>query len=283
MQQPDQDSGRRRGPILISSLTRRRPSGRPLALLLVLGLVALAAGAGWLWLRSRQGPEAPATTDGVADPPPSPPPAADPGVRPLDLPALDASDAFVRDLAATLSSHPRVAAWLVTDELVRRFVVAAVNLAAGASPAAHLEFMAPEEDFRVREAEGRLLIHPRSYRRYDVLADAFVSLDVEGTARLYRQLRPLIDEAYAELGIPDLTFDEILGRAVANLLAVRFPEEPVEVTPGEVLYEFRDPALEARSDAEKHLLRMGAENGRRVQAKLEELAGALGLPLPPRG
>ena len=42
-------------------------------------------------------------------------------------------------------------------------------------------------------------------------------------------------------------------------------------------YHFADPALEELSPAQKTLLRMGPGNARLVQAKLRELAPALGL------
>jgi hypothetical protein len=46
----------------------------------------------------------------------------------------------------------------------------------------------------------------------------------------------------------------------------------------EELYVFADPALEALSEVEKHLVRMGPRNERIVQAKARELREALALP-----
>ncbi|GMU06211.1 DUF3014 domain-containing protein [Corallococcus caeni] len=61
-------------------------------------------------------------------------------------------------------------------------------------------------------------------------------------------------------------------------LARWLPKAPVELTPKGALYVYADPSLEALGAAEKHLLRMGPENMRKLQAKLTELAAALGLP-----
>ncbi len=44
-------------------------------------------------------------------------------------------------------------------------------------------------------------------------------------------------------------------------------------------YRYVDPKLEALSPAQKQLLRMGPENAQKIQAKLRELAGVLGLKL----
>jgi hypothetical protein len=45
-----------------------------------------------------------------------------------------------------------------------------------------------------------------------------------------------------------------------------------------VTHAYADPWLEDLSPAQKQLLRMGPSNQRRVQAKLRELAVAMGMP-----
>jgi hypothetical protein len=108
------------------------------------------------------------------------------------LPPLDQSDPLVRDLVGQLSSHPTVAAWLATDELVRGVAGSVANVALGDSPAPFMGPLAPREEFSVSKTQSGFSIHPRSYRRYDRFADAFTSLDVEGTVQLYARLRPLL-------------------------------------------------------------------------------------------
>jgi hypothetical protein len=197
----------------------------------------------------------------------------------LNLPELGMSDAFVRDLVAALSSRPNLARWLVTDNLIERFVSVVVDLAGSSTPAANLRVMAPTEPFRVQEANGRLTIAAESYTRYDLIAATFASLDTRGTARLYRQLLPLIEGAFAELGIPNVTFEESLSMAIRNVLAVQVPDGPIQVVEDEAVYLFADPAVEARRGLGKQLLRIGPDNARLVQAKMRELAGALGLEI----
>lgn len=258
-------------------LRRRRHSSRgPRVeiLVAVAAAVVVAAGIWWFWLRS-PAPEAPPAPPPVAESPDTAPPAYD--VPPLDLPELSASDVFVRDMVARLSSHPQLAAWLLTDRLIDRFVLAVVELAGGQNPASHLRFMAPESEFTVREVDGRLVIAPESYRRYDLLAATFASLDTRGTVQLYRQMLPLLEEAFQELGLPDQTFDATLQTAIQNLLAVDIPPEPPEVVPHEAVYEYRDPQMEGRRGGEKAMARMGPQNARRIQEKLRELADELGM------
>lgn len=253
---------------------RRDPSGPPLAPLALVVVVALLVGvAAWFFLRTGE-PDpsdwAPSAFDTAGAPAEVDPAADRTRVPPLDLPELEASDEFVRRLVSGLSSHPRLAAWLVTDDLVHRFVGLVVDLAGGFHPAEHAPFLRPDEPFTVEERGGQTVIAEASYRRYDLLAAVVQSLDTEGTVRLFRQLRPLVDEAYAERGLPG-TFDDALELAFRNMLAVEIPAGPLEVRAEEGHYVFRDAELEARRGAAKALLRMGPENARRVQQKLRDV------------
>lgn len=264
---------------------RRRRSSTPsgplwaagIAAFLVVGIIA------WYWLRPASEPrtdrEPPALSEDGAEPAPDPF-ATDPGedVEPLDLPELGASDAFVRDLVVGLSSHPQLARWLVTDNLIDRFVSVVIDLAGGSSPVEHVESLRPSEPFMVqRRAGDEGTIDPAGYRRWDLLAETFASLDVEGTVRLYRQLRPLVEETWVERGITDQTFDEALARALNNIRDMEIPEDPPEIILVDGVWEFRDPDLEALGGAQKALIRMGPANAQRVQAQADALASGLGL------
>ncbi|MCZ7652098.1 MAG: DUF3014 domain-containing protein [Thermoanaerobaculia bacterium] len=253
------------------------------ALAAAVALLIAVVGVGW-WVLRRQPAAAPApAADAAAAAAIAPaeeselsaePVAADP---PLALPALGASDALMRQLVAGLSAHPQLVAWLAPEELVRRFVAAVVSVAEGESPAGHVRFLAPAAPFAVAARGGRTFLDPAGYRRYDLLAEVFVSLDTEGTARLYRQLRPLCDEALRELGYPGGRFDDFLARAIGRMLRVPPLERAPELEPRVVSHAFADPELEALSPADKHLLRFGPDNARRVQEKLRALAAAVPL------
>lgn len=255
---------------------RRRSSGPSLPLVAGLLVLAALAGAGWWWFVGRS--DSPlraipgdtlASTDTTADPGGPP--------EPLDLPPLDESDGVVRDVVGALSRNPRWASWLATDELARRFVSAVTAVAAGGSPGEHVPFMEPEGDFQVRDAASRPVVDPASYRRYDAVTEVFVSLDTRAAVRLYQQLLPLFADARSELGFPeDDDFGVTLGRAIDNVLAVRVPPEPPALAREDsTTYLYADPGLEASTAAQKHVLRLGPDNARRVQSKLRELRDAL--------
>lgn len=190
------------------------------------------------------------------------------------MPGLDDSDPWVRTMVKTLSSHPKLAGWLLNDDLIHRFTLVTANIAYDENPRVHVPFLEPVGKFRVDEHGETMRVDPRSYERYDLLADVFTSLDTAGTATLYGQARPLIEEVYDGLGYP-ADFEAVFSTAVAKLLSVPILDPDVEVAPRVISFEFADADLERLSDAEKQLLRMGPRNVARIQAKLREIAEAI--------
>jgi hypothetical protein len=243
--------------------------------------VILAGGAAvWFFVTGRQAeqtPEQPAAAARAAAPPPA-------AQRPLcemadaaALPPLNDSDALARKLVRELSAHPRVTAWLATDNLIRNFTVVVENVANGASPAKHLRPLRPSGAFRVTNTKGVLLVDPRSYARYAAIADAVDSVDAQAAARLCATLKPRLDEAYGELG-REGSFDSALERAIVALLRTPALSGNVRLVPKGALYAFEDEALESLTPAQKHLARMGARNERAIQDKLRQIALAIGIP-----
>lgn len=206
-----------------------------------------------------------------------PQPVKEPPPAPLDLPHLAHSDRFVRPLIEQLSEHPALARWLTPDRLVERFVTTVVNVADGESPRSHLLFLEPGEGFTAAERGGELYVAGETYDRFDTFVEVFTSLDTAAGVRLYRELEPLFDEAYAELGYPTADFDAELARAVDHILATPIPSGDVEIERWDKSYRYADPALERLSPAQKHFLRMGAGNMRQVHAKLRLMRTALSL------
>ena len=248
---------------------------------IALAVIALAAGAGYYYFLQRRAPVAAPQPVAEAPPAPAPKPNTGLGSNPFSvtLPALDASDALVREIVRMLSTHPRVLAWLAGNGLVRNFVVVVVNTADGRTPAPQLPRLRPAGRFTVTNRNGMLTIDPRSYDRYNLLAAAAASLDPTVSSRVYATFKPLIEEAYRDLGYPDTPFDMTLERAIVRVLSTRPPGEPVRLVPGKgALYLFADPNTEALPAAQKQLLRMGPRNLQTVQAAVRGIALALGVP-----
>ena len=245
-------------------------------------LVLLCGAALYLGLGSDDAADLPQQVVAPEREPPVPEPPLQPEEPEPEPVPLDASDEFVRGLLPTLTEHPRLATWLVTDDLVRRFVVAVDNVADGSNPARHVPFMRPGSRLRTRTDGAAWRLDPAGYGRYDELARIVASLDVEGAVEIYRRLEPLLDEAYAELGYPDTPFAVAFRRAVVRVLET--PEIPADpgVVPVASLFAHEDDRLEELPPAQKQLLLMGPDNLRTVQAAVRELAAAIGIPdLPP--
>jgi hypothetical protein len=244
------------------------------AALLIIVIVAFA----WWWL-SRGGDEGP--VEALVQPTPTAVPVPTPSLEErlserLAGTTLSTSDAVIRELASGLSSNPKFAAWLVNDDLIRRFTAAVDNIAAGQSPRDQLEFLRPKKGFKVKPTgDDTFVIDPASYDRYDAVAAVFAGLDTDGTIALYRELKPLIDDAYAEISPPGRRFNDRLDKAFDQLLAVPVLEGPQEVEQLIVTYAWSDDELEGLSAAQRQFLRMGPENVATIQAKLGEIRAAL--------
>lgn len=218
--------------------------------------------------------------------------------------ALAEGDERLRKLAASASSSPLVASWVAVPDIIQRLTAAVRLIAAGDSPRPVLAFIELPGEFAVREQietggkrksraprkagrgrrrrveyTERIFIAPASYARYDALVDAFAGLDMTVAGRAYGQLRPYVDAAFAEVAHQGEHFDPVLIAALDRLLSVEVPEGEIELVPKGAIYAFKDPALESRSAAEKHVLRLGPRNARSFQRALRRFADAAGLKL----
>ena len=252
---------------------------RVLRVALIIGGVAVLAVAGYLILGRRSSPaDAPApaaTTSPRAERSP-----ADAAER-IDLPALDDSDALVRQRVGVLSSHPLVSAWLATNGLIRNVVVVIDNIAHGVTPSKHLRVLRPGGEFRVVKRGDRIVVDPRNYDRYSRIVAAASTIDPPLAARTYETFKPLLQSAYDELGNQE-PVDRALERAIVALLQVPAIDGDVRlVQAGEGIgYEYEDEKLETLTGAQKQLLRMGANNVRAIQQQLRLFGQTLGIPAP---
>jgi hypothetical protein len=199
----------------------------------------------------------------------------------VPLPPLDQSDALVRQLAAGLSSHPALRAWLATPRLIRNFAASVENASLGASPSANLTFLRPREPYQAIERSGsngsELVPDPASYRRYDTVTEVFTSIDPQAAAGVYRRLHGLVQEAYADLGYPDRSFDAALAEAFETLLKTPIPATAPRLERHVNTYRYVDPRLEELTPLQKHLLRMGPDHAARIKAQIRALATELEL------
>jgi DUF3014 family protein len=242
---------------------------------------AVAAYIAFVWRQPTAPARASAATAPVAASTPSPPLGGK--ADPVTLPPLDATDTLVRTLVQALTESPAVMAWLPTTGLIRNFTVVVSNIAEGATPAKQLKVLRPAAAFRTVTRDGAPAMDPRSYDRYNRIADAVSSVDAAGAAKLYATLKPRIEDAQRDLGTAD-SFDRTLERAIVALLATPATDGSERLKLKGIGYGYADERLESLTPAQKQLLRMGPRNVRAIKAKLRDVAIALGIPpshLPP--
>lgn len=189
------------------------------------------------------------------------------------LPLLNDSDQLIRDGVVSLTRHEDVNRWLSPNELIRKIVVFADNIANGRIVREPVRVLAPEGSFLVQKmTEKTFILDEASYDRYNMFTGVIISIDAQRTAELYSLLSPLFQEAFDELGYPDQKFNDVLFRAIGRLLETPVITTPIMLTQPVVMYEFADSKLEALSPVQKQMIRMGPENTRALQAKIGEVA-----------
>ncbi|MCL1062580.1 DUF3014 domain-containing protein [Shewanella benthica] len=195
----------------------------------------------------------------------------EPQVQVEPLPTLSNSDGYVHKKTVEIADGMKIEPLLVEKDLVRHFVVFVDNLAQGELARKVSPLKAPERIFTVSDITNKTYLNPDSYHRYDLYANFVANLDEQQLAATYKELTPLLEEAFEELGYGDMSFNQRLLQAIDIMLAAPVIEQPIELDGVSVNYQFVDPQLEALPNAQKLLVRMGPENTKKVKAALRKL------------
>ncbi|MGO2373461.1 DUF3014 domain-containing protein [Pseudoalteromonas sp. KG3] len=195
----------------------------------------------------------------------------EPEVAPL--PTLNESDTVV---VASIDDYlsDQAMSLLITDDVIRRGVVFIDNLAKGKVVAKHAPVERPEESFSVIEGDI-LTIDPNSYERYTPYVKIFTSMSAAQIVRLYDEYKPLINDAYAEIGYQGDAFNQTLEEAIELLLDTPEPKGDMPLLRDSVTYQYAYSEWERLPAAQKQLLRMGPENMKKVKAVLRSVKAEL--------
>jgi hypothetical protein len=186
------------------------------------------------------------------------------------LPDLNNSDDFVREELTMMEGGSPLLMFLVSDELVRKFVIMIENISRGEFPERNLPLVYPEEKMTVTELGSEFyLMDEQSYERFNVLVTSLTNISTEMAVDFYQQLQPLFRQAYAELGLRNSEFNDVFMLAVDNVLNARTAPQPQQLIRPNLNYLYANPEIESYSDVEKLLLRLGPENTERLQRRLE--------------
>lgn len=187
-----------------------------------------------------------------------------------DLPNLNNSDNYVREELAIMDGGASLLMYLVSDELVRKFVIMIENISRGEFPERNLPLLYPQERMTVTELGSEFyLMDEQSYQRFNSLVTSLTNISTERAVDFYQQLQPLFREAYAELGLRNSDFNDALMLAIDNVLNARTAPQPQQLIRPNLNYLYANPEIENYTDVEKLLLRIGPENTERLQRRLE--------------
>lgn len=206
---------------------------------------------------------------------PETPAVTEPEVVVEPVPALAESDAFVQRKALAIINNNVLSSSLVQQDLARQFVVFVDNLAQGELTRKVSPLKGPEKLFSVSEITNKVYLNPEGFHRYDAYVDSIAKMDEQTLMATYKQMTPMLEEAFSELGYSNAKFNDRMLQAIKILLAAPIIEDPIELSSISVNYQFVDPNLEALPSAQKLLIRMGPENTRKLKVALRKLENQL--------
>jgi len=190
---------------------------------------------------------------------------------PVDLPGLNVSDDFVFARLSAIETGAALLSLVTSEEVIRRFVVFVDNVAEGNLPQLDYPVRRLQQSIAVRELDENLFeMQTVSYQRYTALIDGLAAVNPDVALPIYRLVKPLLQEAYAEIGYPDRNFDATLLRAIDNVVNARSAEGPFQLVKPRVMYLYADSTIEAYSPVEKQLLRMGPQNAEKLKLALAQ-------------
>jgi hypothetical protein len=197
-------------------------------------------------------------------------------IEPLPvLPSLDESDAWIQQKLPTYTWRKELLKLVINQDMIRRFVVFTDNFSQGNVAYEHSPLIEPSTKFLASEvkngASSDWKWDESSTRRFTLYVDLLRSFDSETLVQWYFEMKPLIDQAYAELGYPDDNFTDVLHHAITKVLDMEIPKDSLDLVRPSVMFRYKDAEVEALDDADKLLLRLGKENLLVIKSVLLEI------------
>lgn len=189
----------------------------------------------------------------------------------IELPTLTDSDPFVFETLQTLQNGMALVNALAEDQIVRKFVVFVENISRGEFPQTGLPYKGLGQEMPVSEIDDNLFVMDQvAHSRFDQVVSTFVETDTDSAVIIYQMLSPLFQQAYAEIGFRNVSFDETLRGAINNVLRTTNMEGPYQLVKPSVMYLYADSSVENLAEVHKQLLRIGPDNTSALKAKLRE-------------
>jgi len=183
------------------------------------------------------------------------------------LPSLNESDTWLQEKLPSLTWRKELLKLVINEDMIRRFVVFTDNFSQGLVAYEHSPLVKPNTSFSAteqksdnNELKAAWQWDENSTRRFSLYVDLLRSVDTDSLVEWYVELKPLINEAYSELGYPDDDFTEVLQSTITRVLDMELPKEPIELVRPSVMFRYKNAEIESLDDADKLLLRLGKDN-----------------------
>ncbi|MDX1677687.1 DUF3014 domain-containing protein [Arsukibacterium sp.] len=183
------------------------------------------------------------------------------------LPPLEKSDPVLKQEILKLDWQPGLAGLINTEHMVRNVVVTVDNLAQRRLVAKHPVVARLDQPFMTipGEKSQTYQIDPASYQRFEPYIRLVESVEPAEVLQVLERYQPLFEQAFSELGYPELTFKQRLQQALQQFIAIEPGNVDTTLVRKSVAYTFADPKVEALSDLEKQIIRLGPDNYQRLR------------------
>ncbi|WP_169749007.1 DUF3014 domain-containing protein [Gynuella sunshinyii] len=183
-----------------------------------------------------------------------------------------------RELYNDEPSADLITQWVLTDNLVSRFVSVINGIAEHDLVYRQMVVPTPRSNFIARETSAGLAISENNYARYVTYIDMISNLKTSTLVATYKVYLPRFEEEFSLLGYGNISFASRTRQALQVLLDTN----PIEQTnyylkPQDAYgrYEFLDEGNEAQDPIQKLYVRMGKANEMRLKRKIADIMAAL--------
>ncbi len=231
-----------------------------------MALVALTiagiGASGWWWFQQQtaleEQPEMESFTSTITAPPPDQ--VLDEPPETIDPEALEsAQDTISPDMPEMVTN------WLNAPSFLQRLVAAIWRVSRGRSPTKVLGFVELNDPFTVTRRGKSLYVDRSSFDRYTPIVDSILAVSPTTAAELYQTLLPQLRARFAQLAADGERFEEVARRAIRSIMTARIPKRPTKVIEVGGTYYYADDGIQALSDVDKHLIRIGPNNLKRLR------------------
>jgi len=203
-------------------------------------------------------------------------------VETTPLPELDNSDEWLREKLPSLTWRKELLKLVIDDDMIRRLVVFTDNFSQGILAYNYSPLVSPSIAFSAQETQVFDENNQQQWewnvqleKRFSLYIELLRSIESDNLVKWYLEVKPLIDQAYSELGYPDDDFTDTLQSAIARILDAEIPKSPLKVIRPSVMYKYQDTEIESLDDVDKLLLRIGKENVLIIKSILLEFSEKL--------